>query len=243
MLLNDAEYIAFLTGGAQFITPTNPGPYLTVVDLNNPVVRAQQVAEHKQELIEFETDLGVTQTLCNKIESAVDPELVHPLPDFGIHALEPEEMLDHLQSNGIKLDNMDIAELIKQLYASWDLNENPATKFSRDNKIEKQLLKKNITAQPLVTGEYKIALKAFKSKPNATQMFVNFCTFIVAKYSKHFKNNCTKAKSVGFGITNQAITTQQRLSKEEACNAKMALALNKIVQMCRLLATRKWRHS
>ncbi|KAL7474243.1 hypothetical protein ACHAWX_000022, partial [Stephanocyclus meneghinianus] len=181
-------------------------------------------------MIEFETDLGVAQTLHNKIESTVDAEWLESIhsPTLAFMHLSSKQMMDHLQRNGIKLDNMDIVELIKQLYASWDLNENPATKFSRDNKIEKQLLKKNITAQPLVTGEYKIALKAFKSKPLATQMFANFCTFIVAKYSKHFKNNCTKAKSMGFGITNQAITTQQELSKEEACNAKMALALNKI---------------
>ena len=40
MLLDDAEYIVFSTGGAHFVIPTNPGPYPTVVDLNNPIVRA-----------------------------------------------------------------------------------------------------------------------------------------------------------------------------------------------------------
>ena len=40
MLLADTEYRSFSTGGAAFVVPTNPGPYPTVVDLNNVVVRA-----------------------------------------------------------------------------------------------------------------------------------------------------------------------------------------------------------
>ena len=40
MLLDNVEYVASSTGGAHFVIPTNPGPYLTVVDLNDPIVRA-----------------------------------------------------------------------------------------------------------------------------------------------------------------------------------------------------------
>ena len=109
-------------------------------------------------------------------------------------------MLEHLQTNGVELDNNDVSDLIKKLYAPRDLNENPATKFARDNKHEKQLIKKGITAQPLVrlvltksaflaTGEYNIAIWGLESKPAAHQTFVNFRPFIIAKYSKHYKND------------------------------------------------------
>jgi len=74
MLLDDTEYRSFSTGGTAFVVPTNPGPYPTVVNLNDVVVRAQQVAEHRQEVIKFEAFLGIAQTLQNKIEQAVDPE-------------------------------------------------------------------------------------------------------------------------------------------------------------------------
>ena len=203
-------------------------------------------------MIEFKTYLGVAQTLRNKIKSAVDPKWLDSIrsPTLAFTHLSPKQMLDHLQSNGVELDDTDVAELIKQLYTPWDLNKNPATKFAWDDKIEKQLLKKNITAQPLVrlalakaafqaTGEYEVALKAFKLKLIADQMFANFRTFIVAEYSKHFKNDRTKAKSMGFGIANQAITAQQQLSEEEARKAEMALALNKIVQNVQAASDKK----
>ncbi|KAL7480082.1 hypothetical protein ACHAW6_005786 [Cyclotella cf. meneghiniana] len=229
MLLNEAEYVAFLTGGACFITPMNPGLYPTVVNLNDPVERAQQVVEHKQEMIKFKTYLGAAQSLHNKIESTIDPEWLESIhsPTLAFTHLSPKQMLDCLHSKGIKLNDMDIAEL-----------------------IEEQLLKKNITPQPPVhlalakaafqtTSEYKIMLKAFELKPLTTQMVANFHTFIVTKYSRHFKNDHTKAKSVGFGIANQAITTQKQLSKEEMHKAKMALALNKIVQNVQAASNKK----
>ena len=34
MIMDDANYCTFSTGGVPFITPTNPGPYPMVVDLD-----------------------------------------------------------------------------------------------------------------------------------------------------------------------------------------------------------------
>lgn len=47
-----------LMDGKQFMVPTNPSPYPTIVNLDM-VIRAHNVAEHKK-LIEFETFLGMT---------------------------------------------------------------------------------------------------------------------------------------------------------------------------------------
>jgi hypothetical protein len=51
----------------------------------------------------------------------------------------PKEMLDHLHSGGIKLDDNNIANPLTELHTPWDVTKNPAIKFTRDNKIEKQL--------------------------------------------------------------------------------------------------------
>ena len=122
---------------------------------------------------------------------------------------------------------------MKKLCTPWDLNENSATKFAHNDKIEKQLLKKSIAAQPLVhlalvksaflaTGKYDITICALESKPSADQTFDNFCLFVIAEYSKHYKNDKTKAKSVGFSIANQAIQLEHKLTTGEACEAECA---------------------
>ena len=114
-------------------------------------------------------------------------------------------MLEHLQTNSVALDDNDVSELMKKLYAPWDLNKNPGTKFAYDVKIEKKLQKKAIGTQPLVwlalaksaflaNGKYEFAICAFKSKSATDQMFANFCPFVIAEYSRHYKNDKTKAK-------------------------------------------------
>jgi hypothetical protein len=54
MIVEVVEYITFSHMGNQFLVPTNAVPYPTEVD-QDVVVRAQQIAEHKQQAIEFKT--------------------------------------------------------------------------------------------------------------------------------------------------------------------------------------------
>jgi len=144
-----------------------------------------------------------------------------------------------------------VSKLVKKLYAPWDLNENLAKKFTHNNKIKKQLLKKNIQPQPLVrlalakaalqaTGEYELPLRAFESKPSADQTFTIVCQFITTEYSKHFRSDCTKAKSMGFGIANQAV--EKTLTAEEQREAEMALALERLSKTYKPQATKRWKH-
>ena len=49
MIIADAEYVTFSHGYAQFLAPTNPGPYPTTVD-DDVKISECQVAEHKAEL-------------------------------------------------------------------------------------------------------------------------------------------------------------------------------------------------
>ena len=59
--------------GACFTIPTNPGPYPTMVD-SDPLIHEQQVVEHKAEIAEFKTYLGIKNALCQKIVKAVNEE-------------------------------------------------------------------------------------------------------------------------------------------------------------------------
>ena len=65
----------------------------------------------------------------------------------GFTHVTPMQMLMHLQSRGEDLDCMDVKELMGKLAKLWEVMENPATKFARDNKIEHQLIKAGLTAQ------------------------------------------------------------------------------------------------
>ena len=134
------------------------------------------------------------------------------------------------------------------------MSKNPATKLTRDDKLEKQLTKKAINAQPAVclalakaafqaTGKYEVALKAFESKDPADQTIVNFPMLIIAEYSKHYKNDKTKAKSVGFGIVNTFITKEMELAKAVARDSEMALTLGEIIQNVQAVNDKKWKPS
>ena len=73
----------------------------------------------------------------------------------------PMEMLDHLCTGRAELNFMDVTKLMGKLTAPWDMTENPVTKFTRDNNIERQLVKAGITAQPNLC--LALALSAAKS--------------------------------------------------------------------------------
>ena len=54
------------------------------------------------------------------------------------HPQTLKEMLDHFQASSTKVDDDDVFDLI----TSWEVSEDLATKLARDNKIQKQLLKR-----------------------------------------------------------------------------------------------------
>jgi hypothetical protein len=54
------------------------------------------------------------------------------------------------------------------------------------------------------TGEYKIQLNDWDTKPAWSKTFSNFRPFMLKAYAKHSKPNNSTAKSAGFVITNAA---------------------------------------
>ena len=85
---------------------------------------------------------------------------------------------------------MDITELISWLTEPWDGAENPATKFVRDDVLERQLIKAQLPPQQglrlaliqaafKATGKYDMALCEFNAKATVDKTFTNFHPFIV----------------------------------------------------------------
>lgn len=234
MIIEDAEYRTFSTGNQPFVVPTNPGPYPTTVD-PDPATRERQVAEHKAEKEEFDTYLGVLNAARQHVIRAVDPEWLEAIrsPTLGFAHLTLRDIIDHLRDAGGDLDYMDVADLIAELTKPWEVSEHPATKFARDDKYERQLIKAGLPDQQALrlslaqssfkaTGEYDAQLREFDARPVADRTFTKFRTFIVTEYAKRSKGRST-AKSVGFGIANSATTTTPT-AEEQAEETAWAIA-------------------
>ena len=142
MLVKEMEYQSLSTRNEPFTVPTNPGAYSTTVD-PDVMIRERQIAEHKFTVKEFETYLGVKNALRQKIREAGDNEWLEGIhhQSMGFAHLTPKQTLDHLKQGGMLLDYMDVSELTTKLTEPWDGNENPATRFARDDHYERQLIK------------------------------------------------------------------------------------------------------
>jgi hypothetical protein len=191
MILDDAEYTSFLTGATSFVAPKTPGPFPTTVSMDE-VDRLRQIAEHKQLIIEYETYQRCLQATRTKIIQAIDPEWLAGMRSerLGFTHRTPIELLNHLRSNGATLDDVDIQELISTMDNTWNPTENPATKFARDDKIEQQLAKVGIPADPhrrlalfkaavKRAGTFDPAIREWEAKPKSYQTFDKFRPFIV----------------------------------------------------------------
>ena len=128
---------------------------------------------------------------------------------------------------------MDVSELNDKLTEPWDGVENPATKFARDDIIERQLMKAGLPdQQPLrlalmlarlkSTGEYDNAIREWDNKPVADKTFTNFRPFITLEFTKRNKSHDT-AKNAGFGIANAA-TEFQQIHLNQAAETALAYA-------------------
>ena len=244
MIVESTAYVAFSHNGDPFNVPTNPGPYPATVS-TDAATREKEVAEHKAEIAEFETYLGVESAARKKIVSAVDPEWLEAIrhPQMGFSHLSPKQLIDHIRTVSSDLDFTDVTNLMKQLTTPWDVNENVVTKFARDDRTEQLLTKTHIAPMPELclalaldsfqaTGEYEIALGDWDKKPTADKTFANFRPFILKEYAKKSKPNNTTAKSAGFGIANaaQAQTLADLRAEQEAETAWAVAEISKSLQ-------------
>jgi hypothetical protein len=135
MVVEEAEYITFFRNAERFLVPTNPGPYPTSVD-SDKIIRECQIAEHKAEVVEYKTYLGVENYLRRMIVKSLDHEWLAKVESetMRFNHLSTKALMTHLRNVGGSLDHMDVMELISNIQKPWDAIETPAAHFARGDK-------------------------------------------------------------------------------------------------------------
>ncbi|KAL7474264.1 hypothetical protein ACHAW6_000244 [Cyclotella cf. meneghiniana] len=198
MVVKEVKYVNFSQGNAKFIVPTNPGAYPTTVDVTNAVICEHQIAEHKAEIVAYETYLGVKNWLRRMIAKAIDHKWLAKLESetMGYNHLAPKDLLTHLQ-----------------------IIEMPASYFARGDRYEHQLLKVGQARNPELrlaftlatfqsSSEFNPALREWDAKGTTDKTFGNLQVFMQAEFRKHHKQNKSRAKLVGHGIANSVMDKQ-----------------------------------
>jgi hypothetical protein len=116
------------------------------------------VAEHKVEIIEFETYMACEAWNRQAILNAVDKEWISErhVEDIGYQAVEPLELLDLLRDASGDLDDLEITDLNTKMLEPWDGVEAPVTPFARADKYERQLERHSIPKQPELHLSYAV---------------------------------------------------------------------------------------
>lgn len=141
------------------------------------------MVEQRDSIIEYETYLGLAEEWLEGIKSEI----------LGFTHKSPKAKMNHLYLIRATLDNINVSELTNLMNMPWDGLDNPAKKFAKDNKYEKQLAKAVIAAQhnlcldvakaeARASGQYETALGKFESKPASGQTFAAFCNFIMREH-------------------------------------------------------------
>eukprot|EP00804_Cyclotella_cryptica_P028262 CCRYP_014618-RA/>CCRYP_014618-RA protein AED:0.29 eAED:0.29 QI:0/0/0/1/0.5/0.33/3/0/697 len=254
MILSTAEYTAISRNGAPYDILDNPGPYPLNVDATDAVNRERQVAEHKGEIKEYEMQLGAISWARKAIIGAVEECWLSEIknPHVGFNHLTPFELLTHLESVGGTLDFMDITELQAELFTPWDQVEAPTSLFERQDKIEKQLVKAGIPAQPELrlalartwfenTGEYDIALAKWDNLPATNRTLPAFRVMIQKEFAKRTKRDKQTAKGTGRGLANNVTAEDeaelQAMAMAEIVNAVTAQSNAQMEKMMEMLKT------
>ena len=225
IVVPESRYVA-LSKGTKLDRPVNPGSYPATAD-DDKKIREQQVAEHKAEVIEFETYMACEAWARQAIVKAIDEEWVSEKhdEDIGYQAVEPLELLDLLRDAGGDLDDLEITDLNTKMLEPWDGVEAPVTMFARADKFERQLERHSIPKQAELrlsyavstyqtSGQFDAAMREWHAKLSADKTFPNFRMYIQTEFTKMVKRNRSTAGSVGKGIANKA--TEEKISDAEA---------------------------
>ncbi|KAL7474475.1 hypothetical protein ACHAW6_000449 [Cyclotella cf. meneghiniana] len=142
MIFAETKYTIFSTSATPFLVPKNPCPFPTTVSTNEDD-HLQQLAKHKQLIIEYESYQGCLEATRAKIIQAIALEWLASIRSnlMGFIHCMPIKMLTNLCSNGTTLDNVSVKEFISTMDRAWNPTENPATKEERDRRNKQELAK------------------------------------------------------------------------------------------------------
>ena len=187
--------------GPKLDRPTHPGSYPATAS-DDKKIREKEVAEHKAEIIEFETYMAaIVNTVDEEWISKRDDE------DIGYQAVEPLELLELLCDAGGDLDDLEITDLNTKMLEPWDGVEAPVTTFAQADKYERQLERHSIPKQPelrlsyavstyQISGQFDAATREWHAKAAADKTFPRFRVYIQNEYTKQVKQNRSTAGSV-----------------------------------------------
>jgi hypothetical protein len=130
LIIPNAEYTTFSHGNTPYNILDNPGPYPSTVD-PDPLVRERQIVEHKAEIKEYKTQLGVSSWARKAMVGAVNEEWLSKIRNthVGFNHKIPLDLLTHLEAVGGIVYYMDVAELQAELTKPWDQIKAPTTLF------------------------------------------------------------------------------------------------------------------
>ena len=225
IVVPDSRYVV-LSKGTNLIRPIHPGAYPATAS-DDKKIREREVAEHKAEVIEFDTYMACEAWARQAIVKAIDEEWISEKhdEDIGYQAVEPLELLELLRDAGGDLDDLEITDLNTKMLEPWDGVEAPVTMFVRADKHERQLERHNIPKQPELrlsyavstyqtSGQFDAAMREWHAKLLADKTFPKFRVYIQIEFTKMIKRNRSTAGSVGKGIANKA--TEEKISDAEA---------------------------
>jgi hypothetical protein len=154
----ETRYIVLSTG-PKLDRPIHPGAYPATAS-DDKKAREKEVAEHKAEIIEFETYMACQAWNRQAIVNAVNEEWISEKhdEDIGYQAVEPLELLELLRDAGGDLDDLEITDhLNTKMFEPWDGVEAPVTTFARADKYERQLERHSIPKQPELRLSYAVS--------------------------------------------------------------------------------------
>ncbi len=142
MLLSNINY-ATMAPGSPFVVPVNPGVYPVGV---TATTRSQMEAEHKEQVNQFHTFIGVGMGLKDLVLKAIDGYYLLEIKHERVAFLNVmvAQMLTHLCNCWGVVDFVDITALMAECDAPWSVDEVPTLYFNRVEKAMKQLAKANI---------------------------------------------------------------------------------------------------
>ncbi len=128
IVVPETRYVV-LSKGPKLDQPIHPGAYPAFAS-DDKKIREKEVAEHKAEIIEFETYMACEAWARQAIVKAVDKEWVSKKHDKDIdyQAVEPLELLKLLRNAGGDLDDLEITDLNTKMLEPWDGVESPVSK-------------------------------------------------------------------------------------------------------------------
>ncbi len=190
------------------MAPVNPGVYPVGV---TAATRSRMEAEHKEQVNQFHTFIGVGMGLKDLVLKAIDKEYLLEIKHKRVAFLNmtAAQMLTHLHNRWGVVDFVDITALMAECVAPWSVDEVPTLYFNQVEKAMKQLATANINWDRRAmmnkalksfkdAGSYKPAIREWKAQSVATQTWDNLKILMCTEYAKAHRQGGISVRATGY---------------------------------------------